>query len=118
MIISNHPVLRKSWRNFLRHSLSRINFNKRKAKNKYTKEFDGLILKNNLNSLKENNTFMLHSYSLKFDFEEKEEKEKEETESSSNILRNEIKARLSLQARTFLEMIGVKEKDIYSDADS
>lgn len=35
----------------------------------YPSEIDGLIYKNYFHSMKDNNFFMLHSYSLRFDYE-------------------------------------------------
>lgn len=63
-----------------------------------------------MHSLKDNNFFFLHSYQLAFDYAQKSE-EKDLQES------NVVRARFSLHIRTFLEMIGVSERDIYGDAD-
>lgn len=98
------------------------------ARQTYTDELQKSVLKNYLASLHDNSTILLHSFSMKFDYEvpkpssdesspESEALPEEDEQLKQDIVRNEVKARFSLQTRTLLDMMGVKEADIYKDAD-
>lgn len=67
---------------------------------------------NHNTSLKENGAFFLHSYSLKFTLRKTNADQQQEEQDKEDVM---VKARLSLQIRTFLSMLGVKEKVIYAD---
>ena len=97
-LLNNYPSMFRKY----------IQYNIRTVNEKFTTDLDSLQLKNNLNSLKDNNTIFLHSYHLKLNFSSKAGEEIENTE---------VKARFSLQIREFLKMIGADEKAIYEDAD-
>ena len=55
---------------------------------------------------------------MRFDFEEPPAVDAGEDEEAAIVTRNDVKARFSLQTATLLQAMGVKEHDVYEDADS
>lgn len=79
-------------------------------------ELQKALLKNYLASLQDNGTILLHSFAMRFDFE-RPTTDADEADEQPQTVRNEAKVRLSLQTRSLLDMLAVREADIYADAD-